>query len=240
MNFSLMEDRWNNLANSPSHWKHPGDPRAPHVILREGLHSDRFIDTLQHLSAIPNLIRAAEDLADALRERIRRERERLGRYRPLWIFGSPMAGISLGTEVARLILGTDNFGFTEKTPEGELICRFNVPAGALVLRVEEMTTTGGTPKKAGEAILKKNPDVTLLPFVGAYLIRCSRRPEQLSGSELECVISLPELGIESGEWTKEECPLCKAGSRAIKNPKLVWNDLLRTMTDPTHEVPVRN
>lgn len=224
-----MQQWWETLQVSGAVWRHPGDPRAPHVVLRSGLHSDGFIDTLQFLSVTDNLTAAARALSELLNSF-------LGHESLDWAFGSPMAGIPLATAVAPLI-GARHVGFTEKKSDRELICRFEVAPAARVLLIEEMTTTGGTPQRGIDVICKRNPSAAILPVVGAFLIRCSRTPEQLPDAALYPVVDLPALGVTFGEWRPEDCPLCKAESRPIENCKRVWQALLRTMREPSYPVP---
>lgn len=214
-------------------WKHSGDSRAPHVKLRSGLHSDGYIDILQFLSDVANLQDAAMALATEIDE--------IYEHRIDWVFGSPMAGISLATVVGPLV-GARHVGFTEKASgvQQGLICRFEVDSGDRVLLVEEMTTTGGTPQRGIWAIGAKNPQAVILPHVGVFLTRCPSKPPELrDNAELVPVINLPELGVTLNEWSADKCPLCDDGSKVIENCKLVWRDLLQTMQDPTHVVPPR-
>ncbi len=220
---------WTAMKESGAVWEHPGDPRAPHVVLRNGRHSNGFVDTLQYLSDIENLRRAAEALATKLNRKILHGETR-------WVFGSPVAGISFATVVAPHV-GATRIAFTEKVTARELICRFNVPPGETFLAVEEMTTTGGTPQRAIDAILKKSPEAVPSDFVGAFLIRCDAKPPELRGKEIISVVSLPELGVTYDEWEPVDCPLCHDGSAAIENCKHVWRGLLRTMAEPTCPIP---
>ncbi len=215
---------WNMVKKSGAVWEYPKDPRAPHVILRGGNHSNGLVDMLQFLSQIKYLELAAEALADKLRQKIRAKID--------WVFGSPMAGIPFATAVARH-LGVKHAGFTEKVGEKDLICRFNLGPADTFLMIEEMTTTGGTPMRGIEAVLKKNPRATALDWVGAGLTRCEARPAELKGREIISLVSLPSLNVHYSEWQEGHCPLCQAGSRAIKDCKRVWSSLLQTMGDPT-------
>lgn len=219
---------WEDLQRVGAVWRHPGDPRAPHVSIRGGACSDGFVDVLRLLVRVGNLHAVARELAYKLNAV-------LGNTRIDWVFGSPVAGIPLATAVAPLI-GARNVGFTEKIGDN-LVCRFDVPAGEMVLRIEEMTTTGGTPARAGAAILEKNPHAEILPLVGAFLARCGDKPPALGGAQIVPIVSLPQLGIEFNEWKPDECPLCKQGSRSIKNCKRVWGHMIRSMDDPTHPFP---
>ena len=222
---------WQSMKGAGAVWEHPEDPRAPHVVLRSGKHSDGFIDTLQFLSQVNYLELAAQVLAEKLRKRTKMKID--------WVFGSPMAGIPFATVLARHV-GAKRIGFNEKTGGGDgkdLICRFDLQSWETFLVVEEMTTSGGTPARGIEAVLKKNPRATALDLVGACLTRCGAKSPELPGREIVSLVSLPELGIRYNEWEAGSCPLCKAGSRAITDCKRVWPDLLRTMREPTHQVP---
>ena len=220
---------WADMKEHHAVWEHPGDPRAPHVRLRSGHCSNGFIDSLQYLSRTPQLSFAADVMAHKLLERTGTFR------RPDWVFGSPMAAIPFATVVG-MRMNALRVGFTEKVGSVDHICRFDIPDGAEFLDVEEMTTSGGTPQRLIDAIIKKNPGVKSLPFIGAFLIRCERRPAALLGKEIIPLIDLPELGIDYGRWGTD-CPLCAKGSRVITNVKKVWFDFLRTMEDPAYEIP---
>lgn len=221
---------WKDMKASNAVWEHPGDPRAPHVRLRNGCCTNGFIDSLQYLSSTTNLAFASKAMADKLIAR-------LGGKELDWGFGSPMSGIPFATLVS-IKMGIPRVGFTEKVGNTkDQICRFDIPKGSVFLDIEEMTTSGETPQRVINAVVKKNPGVQSLPFVGALLIRCDRYPKTLYGKELIPLIDLPELGIRYGEWTPGACPLCARDSLLITNTKKVWFDLLRTMTDPTHVIP---
>ena len=221
---------WKAMKDSGAVWEHPGDPRAPHVVLRSGKHSDGYVDTLQYLSNVRSLAVVAEMLAERLQRR-------LGIIKVDWVVGSPMAGIPFATALAPCI-GASRIGFNEKVrgSDKDLICRFDIPYGQNFLIIEEMTTTGQTPQRGIDAVLDKNPEAIPLGLVGSFLIRCSAFPPFLKTRELVSLISLPELGVRYNEWEKADCPLCAAGSRAIKNCKRVWPNLLRTMRDPTFAI----
>ncbi len=226
-----MQEWWARLRFAGAVWQHSGDARAPHVVLRSGKHSDGFIDTLRYLSGVGNLLTAADELSDLLRKSVRPEYPRI-----VWVFGSPMAGIPLAVAVAQSIRA-ERVAFTEKKGDKELICRYDVAPGETVLLIEEMTTTGQTPQRAADAILARNPEANILPWVGAFLRRCPSTTPELHDREIVSLVGLPELEIRFNEWYKASCPLCIAGSRAIENCKRVWPDLLATMRNPDHLVP---
>lgn len=219
---------WADMKANRAVWEHSGNMRAPHVRLRGGKCSNGFVDSLQYLSMPPKLTLAADTMADKLFER--------AGIMPVWTFGSPMAAIPISTVVG-IKMGVERVGFTEKIGDKDQICRFDVAPGATFLNIEEMTTTGETPQRVIDAVIKKNPGAISLPIVGAFLIRCEHHPAALLGKELVPLVDLPKLGVHHHEWKPEECPLCATGSRSITNVKKVWFDFLKTMTDPTHEIP---
>ena len=213
-------------------WRHSGDPRSPHVVLRSGLHSDGFIDTLQYLSVIPNLVSASANLADAIREVI-------GNEAIDWVMGSPMAGIPFATMVG-MRLKARRVGFTEKddsknNPES-LVCRFDMIPGSRVLMIEEMSTTGGTPQRGINAVLAKNPEAEIIPYVGALLTRCPKRAPELTSAEFLPLIDLSTFDVGFHQWAPAVCPLCASGSRVVTNVKKVWREFLRNMGNPSHEI----
>ena len=147
---------------------------------------------------------------------------------------APLAGIPFATAIA-LRLGARRVGFTEKVGgDKELICRFDLSPGENFLMIEEMTTTGATPRRGIEAVLKRNPEAIPLDVVGAFLVRCHHCPPELQGRELVSLVSLPDLDVHYNEWDPLDCPLCKKGSKPVEDCKWVWLALLRTMTDPTY------
>jgi hypothetical protein len=223
-----MHDWWEDIVRSGSVWRHSGDWRAPHVVLSGGKHTDGFVDTLQFLCKLENLHKSACALAQEVRKH-------KGTENIDWVFGSPMAGILPAIAVADA-LGVKNIGFTEKNGDS-LKCRFSVGHGSLVLRIEEMTTTGRTPNRAGKAILEKNPNARLLPIVGSFLTRCKTNPPpELKNGFLASVVDLEKIGIAFGEWEPDQCPLCQKGSPTVKDCKQVWDDLMITMHNPNHAI----
>lgn len=229
MNELRTEERWKELSAHGAVWRYQGDLRAPHAILRSGLHTNGFIDALRYLSFVRNLTDTAGILAMELNRRI-------GHTEVDWVFGSPMAAIQFAGAVAPLV-GAKKVGFTEKVGDDKLLCRHNVQSGETVLLIEEMSTSGRTPQRGINAILAKCPEARIIPYVGAYLIRCTPRTPELRDAEFVPIIDLPSIGVVFDEWKEAECPLCKQGSRPIGSPKKVWDDFLRTMEDPTHPVP---
>jgi len=220
---------WQAMKAGGGVWEHSGDTRTPHVVLRGGDHSDGYIDTLQFLSNTKNLVFAAEAMAKKMLERLHGQ--------PVdWIFGSPMAGIPFAT-VTGIKMGVPRVGFTEKIGDKEQVCRFDLPPRSVFLDIEEMTTSGETPQRVIDAVIKKNQDAESVQFIGALLNRGVARPDTLHGKEIVHLVTLEEVGVDYHRWAPASCPLCAADSRVLTNPKKVWADFLRTMQNPAHEIP---
>ncbi len=222
--------RWKELEEGGGVWRYSGNPKSPHVSLRSGLHSDGFIDTLQYLSVVPSLVEASSHLASKIRQVI-------GNLKIDWVIGSPMAGVQFAAMVG-MHIGSRRVGFTEKgkTPT-DLICRFDMEPGSMVLLIEEMSTTGATPQRGIDAVLAQNPGVEIIPYVGAFLTRCGRITPELRSAEFIPLIDLSNFDVGFHTWEPSECPLCASGSRVMGNIKKVWAHALHNMIDPSYEIP---
>ncbi|MBZ9572599.1 hypothetical protein KJA17_00170, partial [Patescibacteria group bacterium] len=100
--------------------------------------------------------------------------------------------------------------------------RFDLPAGARILQVEELITTLKTTRAVKEEILKANPEVDFLGMDGKTLVATAvHRPAMLVEYPDYKVIPLMELEIHN--WEPEECSLCKEGSKALE-PKPNWQE----------------
>jgi orotate phosphoribosyltransferase len=230
-----QQDVWEELVENGAVWHYPKDPRSPHPRLREGQHSDGFIDTLAYISVVENMEASARSLARALRKH-------LAGQRIDWVIGSPMAAIPFATAVG-MELRAKRVGFTEKVKgTDELECRFDMEPGSRVLQIDEMTTTGVTPQRSIEAVLAKNPGVEIIPFAGVIVAREPREKihQNLTSATLVSLVNTKEIDTGMHEWdvkNGEECPLCKAGSPILTNIKRVWWDLHRNMQDPAFKIP---
>ena len=100
--------------------------------------------------------------------------------------------------------------------------RMNIPAGAVVLQVEELITTSGTFKEVRRAIQEGNPEiVTFVPVIGALVHRPEKLPMEYGGLK---VIALIEREVHSFQPTPTECPFCGVGSKRLR-PKKNWDEL---------------
>lgn len=227
-----QEKVWQLLGENGAVWHYPGDPRSPHPVLRSGKHSDGFVDTLAYISRVRNAQQAAKLLVEELGTSL------LGKVD--WVVGSPMAAVQFAYAVAAE-LGAEHSGFTEKVGEKDLICRSDMEPGSRVLQIDEMTTTGETPQRSINAVLAKNPEVEIIQMAGVILARESRGKihTNFTSGMMVSLVNTTEIDTGMHEWdvkNGEECPLCKVGSRILKNTKQVWWDLHRNMRDPAFEI----
>lgn len=164
-----------------------------HFQLSSGRHSDRYVQCALLLSHTADAELVGAALADKLRD-----------TKPDLVVGPALGGVIIAHEVARS-LGTPCL-FTERK-EGVMSLRrgFGVPAGARVVVVEDVVTTGGSAKEV----------VALLTDMGAEVVALAsmiaRAPSSPFEQRYESLLSLP---IES--WSPEDCPLCAEGGEAIK------------------------
>jgi len=170
-----------------------------HFELSSGLHSERYFQCALLLEDPQR----AEQLAQALAAKIR---ARDAKPYAL-VIGPALGAVIWAHEMARA-LGA-RCQFTERT-EGKMGLRrgFHVEPGERVLVVEDVITTGGSAREVIEVL--KSFDVQAAA-VGGIVNRSGGNPFAKDGLELT---TLCTLSVNS--WKPEECPLCKAGGKAVK------------------------
>lgn len=204
-------------------WLHNGDPLRPHVELTSGQHSNGFVNISKAL-VYTSLNRL---LARALLDVYRRYRyaERGGQVwacDPDWVVGSDHAAATFSYELA-VACGSCH-DFTEKADDGsikgQVWKRHVIQPGEVVLQVEELVTTLATVRAVREGILGGNPHpVTFVPVILTLVHRPSNGEMEFQGSP---ILSLRHYNIQT--WVAGDCPLCRAGSEAIR-PKQRWTEL---------------
>lgn len=166
-----------------------------HFELSSGNHSDRYFQcalVLQHP-------RHAEALARALA--------------PLLpggidvVIGPALGAVTWAYELARQ-LGVR--GLFAERQNGKMSLRrgFQLRAGERVLVVEDVLTTGGSANEVLELVQACGAHAV---GVGAIVNRSGGNP--FAARKLACA-ALVE--VQAQLWTPAECPLCKAGGKAIK------------------------
>lgn len=187
-------------------WMHDGDPNHPHALLTSGLHSDGFVNCTM-VTQHPAILQSA--VSDGLNDQ-------LSDLKAEWVIGSAFGAITLAHAIA-YHLGA-RAGFTEKDGDLMKLSRFEIPPSDRVLVVEDTISTGGSTKKTIEGIKASGvPDSEILPYIVSLVNRSGS--DELAGRKIRALIT---LNIHA--WTPADCPLCKAGSQAIR-PKGNWQTL---------------
>lgn len=178
--------------------KETGVYREGHFLLTSGRHSEGFF-LFSQLFQYPDQV------------------SRLGvglgrRFRDLsvnTVAGPAMGGVLLAHEVARF-LGVRSL-YTEKDPDGRMSLKrgFQVEPGERVLVVEDAVTTGGSLRKAMEALQE----------AGAHVVAAACIVDR-SGGRVDLGVPLTSLlTVEVKDYSPEECPHCLAGEPLVR-PKL--------------------
>jgi orotate phosphoribosyltransferase len=199
-------------------WENLGEPGTVpyHAIMVSGLHTNGFVNVSTYM-AETNL---AEPLAAEL---ILRMGGRFGLKSLVdVVVGPALAAVTLSYEVARQL--RCRHGFTEKDKDGrttKIGGRMRIRPGERVLVVNElMSTANGSTQQTREGILLHQPEAVVLPFSG-ILVNRSGLNATADGIGIRSVFN-----YAMKTWTPEDCPHCKAGSRAIK-PKITEENWLK-------------
>ena len=167
-----------------------------HFRLSSGLHSAQYLQCARVLMDT----RIASELGARLAARL----TAIG-VKPDVVVGPAMGGLIIGHEVAR------GFGcrsiFTERDGAAMTLRRgFSLAPGETVVIVEDVVTTGKSTREVIEVV----------EAAGARVIGIASLVDRSSGRSGFKVPfeSLLEIAVET--WTATACPLCAAGSDAIK------------------------
>jgi len=165
-----------------------------HFLLSSGLHSDTYFQcarVLQFPELARELGRLIAERCDAMETDV--------------VVSPALGGILIGHEVARA-LGR-RFVFTERV-EGSMTLRrgFAVEQGEKALVVEDVVTRGTSSLEVLRVVAASGGVVTGLASI----------VDRTSGSA-GLPLPLRSLArVEVAAWPPESCPLCAAGSRAVK------------------------
>jgi len=192
-------------------WVHDGNPKRPHALLTSGKHSNGFFNASK-------VVEYPQALKEACFHIFTAENMKLF-ARPMIVIGSALGAITIAHVIAELFGA--RCGFTEPdivVIDGEkqmVLKRFSVNSHDRVLVVEDVITTGDTTRKTIDAIEKQGAEV--LPVVCVLVNRSGM--SHLDGRRILALIDHP-----MPMWKPDECPLCKAGSEAVR-PKGNWDKL---------------
>jgi orotate phosphoribosyltransferase len=159
-----------------------------HFRLTSGRHSDRYVQCARVLEDPALVTRLAEAIV-----------ERLGERQVDLVAAPAVGGIVIGFAVAQA-LGV-KFIFSERE-DGAMKFRrgFDVPAGARVLVVEDVVTTGGSVAEVVELVR----DSGGVPVAAAALI-------DRGGPKAFDVELLPLLRLQVESWEPDSCAMCASG-----------------------------
>jgi orotate phosphoribosyltransferase len=133
-----------------------------------------------------------------------------------WVIGSALGAVTFAFAVGEA-LGA-RAGFTEKDADAMRLARFELKPGERVLVVEDVISTGGSTLKTIAGLKAASAEkAELLPYVVCLVNRSGQKA--LEGFEIRALLTL-----DIHTWKSEECPLCKAGSEAVR-PKTHWKEL---------------
>jgi orotate phosphoribosyltransferase len=193
-------------------WIHDGKPARPHALLTSGMHSDGFVNCTKIMQT-PGLVTRILSESDGLKPQLPSTGEKVD-----WVIGSAAGAVTFAYAVAEVL--NVNAGFTEKDGEDMKLSRFEVAPHERVLVVEDTISTGGSTLKTIEGIKKAGvDDARILPYILCLVNRSGLA--KLAGREIRSLLT-PEIHM----WKPEECPLCRAGSQAVR-PKSHWQELTR-------------
>ena len=166
-----------------------------HFLLSSGLHSPTYL----HCARVLQHTDKAATLGNAIAELVRDRRISC-------VVAPALGGIVIGHEVARA-LGVRSM-FTERDNSGEMTLRrgFSLGDDERVLVVEDVITTGGSTRETIDTVIAQGGKV-----VGAASII------DRSGGTADVGVpryALATLQVET--FDAEKCPLCAAGSTAVK------------------------
>jgi orotate phosphoribosyltransferase len=171
-----------------------------HFLLSSGNHSNRYLQC----ALVTQDPKAAAQLSEALAHPF------LGQAIDV-VLGPAIGGIVIAQEVAQALSRGGNEKvralFCERV-DGKMALRrgFALRPGERVLAVEDVITTGGSVK---EAIALAKEAGALVVGVGSFIDRSAAAPDL--GAPLTAL-----LKIQADIWAPEACPLCKAGTPAVK------------------------
>jgi len=180
-----------------------------HFILSSGNHSNRYLQSAKVLEDP----KRATLLATALAEMIQKSDLQVDT-----VCAPALGGILAGYELARA-LDVRSIFVERKGTEMELRRGFEVQKGEKVLICEDIITTGGSAMEAAKIIEELGAEVVAFASL-ANRGFCRREGTDITPkSECKLPLNRPFFALDDFTFemfTPEECPMCKAGSQAIK------------------------
>ena len=170
-----------------------------HFLLSSGLHSDTYLQSARVLQYPAHGARLASAMVAGIPEAIRSQLQ--------VVVGPAMGAVLVSYECARS-LGRRSL-FTERE-NGQMRLRrgFALEPGEGVLVVEDITTTGGSTRECMDAVRAAGGRVLAVSAI------IDRSPGGIA--DFDGIPYFPLLRLPVQTWRPEECPLCVAGTPAVK------------------------
>lgn len=198
-----------------AYWVYAGKPDEPHGILTTGYHSDGYFNVSEPLK-YPNIRKIFACRLGAQLECAGLNKEDIN-----LVVSSSYAAFPFGQSISDA-MGVPSV-YTEKDDKiQKWTGRFGISDGAIILHGEELVTTLGTALHVYKAILEAQKNSFQFAKIDGKIVVATivHRPAKLPVDyENHIIVALIEKEVHN--WKPEECPLCKAGSEALK-PKQNW------------------
>jgi len=190
-------------------YKDSGALLEGHFILSSGNHSNRYLQSAKVLEDPKRAEVLAKELAKMIQE---------SGIVVDTVCAPALGGVLAGYELARA-LGVRSIFVERKEGKMELRRGFEVAKGEKILICEDIITTGGSAMEAAAIIEELGADV--VAFAALANRGFCQREGSSTAARPECKLpdSVPFFALEDFRfdmYTPEECPLCAAGSKAIK------------------------
>ncbi|MCL1887861.1 MAG: orotate phosphoribosyltransferase [Kiritimatiellaeota bacterium] len=167
-----------------------------HFELRSGLHSDRFFQCA-------NLLRYPRHAAALCGELVRRAQADAAMGRVDGVIAPALGGLFVGYEIARALDAPSIFA---EKQDGKLVLRrFAVKPGERYIVAEDVVTRGGRVQETIDILHANGAEVAAV----LLLVDRSNGATQFPYPTHSLLQLAPEV------WEPADCPLCKAGSKAV-------------------------
>lgn len=166
-----------------------------HFILTSGLHSDTYMQCAKLF-----------EFGDVSEELCKQAADKVKKYKADVVVSPATGAIIFGYELSKQ-LGIPNM-FAEREKDGNFALRrgFELKEGSKVVIAENVVTTGGSVKEVIELIKRLGSEVVAVVEV-----------VDRSGGKVDFGVPNESLlQIEVKTYSPEECPMCKAGTTAVK------------------------
>lgn len=166
-----------------------------HFILTSGLHSDTYMQCAKLF-----------EYGDVSESLCKQAAEKLKKYNADVVVSPAVGAIIFGYELGKQ-LGLPNM-FAEREKDGKFALRrgFELKAGSRVIIAENVVTTGGSVKEV----------IDLVKSLGSEVVAVAEVVDRSGGKVDFGVPNESLLQIEVKTFSPDDCPMCKAGTAAVK------------------------